>query len=582
MDNVEIARFFNEISDLLEIKGENPFRVRSYRNAALVIEGLTLSLESIVEKDEKSLEDIPGIGKSIHEKIVEIIRTNGCELHEELLKEVPQGVLELLKVSGIGPRKAGLLYKKLGIQGVGDLEAAAKGHKLRDLPGMGERSEEKILRAIEDYKTIKASSLRFKLSVAYPRARGYIEYLKKFKGVVQVEAAGSLRRWKETVGDVDILVTCREAAAVMEHFVKYPDVKEVVSKGETKATVVLKSGLQVDLRALEKKSFGAALQYFTGSKSHNIAVRDRAKKMGLKISEYGVFSGKTGEMVAGEKEEDVYRAVGLPWIAPELRENMGEIEAAERGDLPDLIELSDIKGDLHVHSTFSDGASTMEELAEAAMGMGYEYMAVTDHSKAVGIAHGLDEKRLEEVISGVEAVNRRLEKKGVGFRLIKGAEVDIRADGTLDFSEGALKKLDCVVGAVHSGFTMTMEDMTRRIIKTMETGYLNVLAHPTGRLIGMREPYEVDMERVMDAAKEYGVALELNSFPERLDLNDAHLRLAKDKGVMVAISTDAHHAGHLDYVIYGVHTARRGWIEKKNVLNARGLKELMRLLKRGC
>ena len=580
MENAEIAGFFTEIADLLEIKGENPFRVRSYRNAGLVIEGLSVSIESIVEKDETGLEEIPGIGKSIHEKIVEIIKTKRCGLHDELLKEMPAGLLELLKVSGVGPKKAALLHEKLGVKGVDDLEKAAMAHKLKGLPGLGERSEEKILGAIGNYRNLKLASARFKLSIAYPAARKYVEYMRELPGISGIEVAGSLRRWKDTIGDADILVTCEKGAPVMDRFVNYPEIKEVASKGDTKSTVVLKTGLQVDLRVLEKKSFGAALQYFTGSKAHNIAIRDRARRMGLKISEYGVFSEKSGKFVTGEKEEDVYKAVGLCWIPPELRENRGEIEAAEKGEVPPLLEPEDIKGDLHVHTKESDGAFSLEEMAKAAMDMGYEYIALTDHSPAVGITHGLDEKRLRKQLKAIDDFNGRLKKRGIGFRVLKGAEVDIRADGTLDYSGDILKKLDCAVGAVHSSFNMAKEDMTKRILKAMATGGINILAHPTGRLIGAREPYEVDMERVMDAAKKYGVFLELNSYPERLDLNDTHLRRAKDKGILISIATDSHSKFHLEYIIYGVHTARRGWLEKKDVLNTRGLKELLKLLKR--
>ncbi len=580
MENTEIARIFTEIADLLEIRGENPFRVRSYRNAGLIIEGLPVSLESIVERDEASLEDIPGIGKSIHEKIVEILKTGKCRFHQELLKEVSPGLLEVLKISGIGPKKVKLLADRLGIRSVDDLEKAAREHRLHELPGMGERSEHKILKAVEGYKTLRIASRRFRLSVAYPYARNYVEYLRAVPGIIDIEIAGSLRRWKDTIGDVDILVTCRKGADVMKRFIEYPDVREVVARGETKSTVILKVGLQVDLRVLEKKSFGAALQYFTGSKSHNIAVRDRARRMGLKVSEYGVFDERTGRRVAGEKEEDVYRAVGLEWMAPELRENRGEIEAAESGRLPVLVEERDIKGDLHVHTTESDGANTLEEMVEAAIERGYEYIAVTDHSKAVGIAHGLDEKRLLKQTEDIDRLNERLKDSGKRFRVLKGTEVDIRADGTLDLSPDILKRLDCVVAAVHSGFNMTGKKMTERIVKALGTGLVNILAHPTGRLIGTREPYEVDMEKVMSAAKKYGVFMELNSYPERLDLNDSYCMLARDKGILVSIATDSHGSLHLDHVIYGIHTARRGWLEKKDVLNTRSLSELLKLLRR--
>jgi DNA polymerase (family 10) len=578
MDNPEIARVFEEIADILEIQGENPFRIRSYRNAALVIEGLAVSLKNILAEDEKKLETIPGIGTSIREKVVEMLTTGKCKFHDELLKKLPPGLLDLLKVTGVGPKKVALIYNKVGVSTVEDLEKAARAHKLCDLPGMGEKSEQKILKGVQEFKRVSG---RFKISVASSIAEDYKAYMKKLKGVINVEPSGSLRRWKETIGDLDILVTCKRGVPVMDHFVSYPEVTEVVAKGDTKSTVILTNGLQVDLRVLDKRSFGSALQYFTGSKAHNIAVRDRAKRMGLKISEYGVFREKGNKWVAGETEEDVYRTVGLGWIPPELRENRGEIEAAEASKLPELLKLSHIKGDLQMHTTESDGANTLEEMAEAAMEMGYEYIAVTEHSKGLGIARGLEEKRILKQMNAIDRFNAGLKKRGKTFRILKGTEVDIRADGTLDYDQRILEKLDCVVGAVHSGFDMPGKKMTERIIRGMSTGQLNILAHPTGRLIGMREPYEVDMERIVDAAKKYGVFLELNSYPDRLDLNDIHCKLAKDNGVLVAISTDSHNKLHFKNITYGVHTARRGWLTKKDVLNTRSLNELLKLLKRG-
>lgn len=577
MENADIAKIFEDIADLLEIKGENPFRVRSYRNAALVIGGLPESLKAIVERDEKELENIPKVGKSIHEKIVEIVKTGKCKFHDDLLKELPPGLLELLEVSGIGPKKVQLLYDKLGIQSVDELEKAAKAGKIRGLPHMGEKTEEKILKAIEDLKSHKG---RFRLSLALSYAEPLVDYLKMIPGVLEVEPAGSLRRWKDTIGDVDILVTCKKGAPVMDKFVKYPEVKDVLSKGETKSTVILKSNLQVDVRVLEEKSFGAALQYFTGSKAHNIAIRDRAKKMGLKISEYGVFKEKSEKWIAGKTEDDVYEAVGLPFIPPEIRENLGEIEAAEKGRLPKLVDIQDIKGDLHVHTAESDGGHTIEDMAAYAIKKRYEYIAITDHSKAVGIAHGLDDARVLKQIEKIDKFNRQLKSQGSHFVVLKGTEVDIKADGSLDHSDDVLRQLDCVVAAVHSKFNMTTEEMTDRIISAMATGLVHIIAHPTGRIIAEREPYPVDMPTLMQAAKKYGVALELNSYPERLDLNDVHLRLAKDMDVMVAISTDSHNMQHMDFIRFGIHTARRGWLEKNDILNTRPLKEVLKILKK--
>lgn len=581
MENREIAKIFHDIADLLDIKGENPFRTRSYRNAAHVIEGLAISLESIVETDEKKLEDIPGIGKSMHEKIVEIVKTGRCVAREELLKELPSGLLDMLNVSGIGHKKAELLYKELGIKDVEGLIEAARAGRLRGLPGMGEKSEAKLIKAIESYKRLKSGGMRYKIPFALRYAEDYLRYMKESPEVIRLEAAGSLRRWKETIGDIDILAVRGKsgAAAIIERFVSYPDVASVIAEGGTKASVVLRNGLQADLRVVEEKSFGAALQYFTGGKAHNVALRERAGSRGLKLSEYGVFDEK-GHYVAGKTEEDVYKALGLEWIPPELRENSGEIEAAEKGRLPKLVELKDIKGDLHVHTIDSDGNAAMIDVAEAAMKIGYAYVAVTDHSKAVGIARGMDDERLLGQLRRVDRLNERLEKEGRSFRVLKGAEVDIKSDGALDYKDETLRKLDIAVGAVHSKFDMTRDDMTKRLLKAISSGRINVLAHPTGRLVGTREPYDFDMEKVMLAASKRFVALELNAYPDRLDLNDSHCRLAKKIGVMVAISTDSHSVMNLDYMTYGVHTARRGWLEKKDVLNCMTLKKLMGFLKR--
>ncbi len=574
MENSDIAKIFYEIADMLEIKGGDVFRIRSYRNAGMVVEGLSESLRSLHEKGEE-LEHIPGIGESTRAKIKEMLLTGRCEYHDELAREVPPGMLEVIRVAGVGPKKAAALYKELGVKDVAGLEKAAKEERIRGLRGFGEVTEKKILKGIEDMRAFEA---RFKLSVARDYAGLFVELIKKIPGVGRVEPAGSLRRWRETVGDLDILTTCGNPGPVMERFTTHPEVKEVVARGDTKSTVILKTGLQVDIRVVEKKAFGAALQYFTGSKAHNVAVRDRAKRMGLKISEYGVFDGKD-KWIAGETEEDVYRSVGLPWITPELREKRGEIEAAEENRLPGLIELDDIRGDLHLHTKESDGNATLPEMVEAAMKKGYGYIAVTDHSKAVGIARGLDEKRALKQMEEIDRFNRD-KKRRKGFTVLKGTEVDIRADGTLDHPEGLLKKFDCVVAAVHSGFNMPAKEMTERIVKAIRTGMINILAHPTGRLINQRPPYAVDMERVMIEAKRHGVALEVNSYPDRLDLNDVHCRLARDKGATIAISTDSHATYHLDNIVYGVHTARRGWIEKGDVLNAKPLKEVMRFLKR--
>jgi len=574
MDNKEIAKNLDEIADLLEIKGANPFRIRSYRNAALVIEGFPESFKKLLERGPDALKGIPGIGESIREKIIELLATGRCSFHENLLEELPAGILDILKLNGVGPKKASEFYRLLGIGSVEELESAALAGGLRELPGMGVKSEEKILRAIENFKKISG---RFNLALARHEAASIMDYLQGNGSVLEVAAAGSLRRWCESIGDIDILASCSHPKALMKVFTAHPDVKDVLMHGPTRSTVLLESGFQVDLRVVKKKSFGAAMQYFTGSKAHNIALRERARKMGLKINEYGVFD-KTGASKAGATEEDVYRAVGLPFIAPELRENTGEIEAALKDALPPVLELTHIKGDLHAHTVESDGAATMEEMAAAAMELGYEYLAITDHSKALGVAHGLDTKRATRELEAIDLFNEKTQMAGEAFRLLKGAEVDILANGTLDHPPELLEGMDCVVGAIHSGFTMTEARMTDRIIKAMSTGLIDVLAHPTGRLISRRPPYDMDMKAVMEAAVEYKVALELNSCSERLDLKDSHLRLAKELGIPVAISTDAHSTEQLSNMVFGVHTARRGWLGPANVINTQSLDDILAFL----
>ena len=575
MENIEIARILNEIADLLEIKGDNPFRIRSYRNAAFTIENLPVNLTNLVEEDEERLEEIPRIGKGLHEKIVEIIRTGNCTYHQKLLKEIPHSLLDLLKISGLGPKKVQILHRELRVKDVDDLERVLKKGLLRDLPGMGIRTEEKIIKSLEEFRQRAG---RFKLATALVYAEALVRHLKQIKGVYRVETAGSLRRRRETIGDIDILVTCEDGEPVMDTFVNYKEVKEVIARGDTKSSVILKSGLQTDLRVLNKESFGAALHYFTGSKNHNIAIRDRAKRMGLKVSEYGVFKEDTGERIAGATEEEVFNSVGLPFIPPELRENRGEIEAAEEGRLPSLIEPESIKGDLQTHTKESDGANTIEEMATAALEMGYSYIAITEHSKAVTVARGLDEDRLLQHMERIDEVNQRFTDKGL--HILKGIEVDILPSGELDLSEDVLRRLDIVVGSIHSRFNMSKEEMTERILKAFSTGLIDIFAHPTGRLIGEREPYLVDMERIMDGALRYNVIMELNAYPDRLDLNDIYCKMAKDKGVMIAISTDSHNMMHLTNMKYGIYTARRGWLEEKDVINTRDYKDLMEIIRK--
>lgn len=583
MENSEIARVFTEIAELLEIKGDDPFRIRSYKNAAMVVEGLTQSLAALYEKGIEQLSGIPGIGAKLKQKIVEMLTTSRCAYHDALLQELPPGLLEILNVRGIGPKKAALFYKELGISTIEALEAAARGHALAGLSHIGEKTEENILKGIMELKTMAG---RVTLLAAMQTADAIIKHLKDTTNVTDVQTAGSLRRWKESIGDIDILAISNEHELVVDAFVKYPDARETISKGDTKAAIALKNGLHADLRVLDADSYGAAMQYFTGSKSHNVIIREMAKKKGLKINEYGVFDEKTGQRLAALKEADIYKHVGLPLILPEYREGRGEIEAALAGKLPMPLELADIRGDLHCHTVDSDGAQTLDEMAHEAMRLGYEYIAITDHSRAVGVAHGLDTKRALKQIDMIDAFNASLKKAGKNLVVLKSAEVDIRADGALDHEGAVLDRLDCVVGAVHSGFTMTMAEQTRRIIKGLNTGRIDILAHPTGRLIGIRSAYQVDMDTVMEAVVNRCAALELNSSPERLDLNDAHCRAAMEKGIPIAISTDAHSVRQMSNISYGVHTARRGWLEKENVLNAKPLKELLTWLKKrrssGC
>ncbi|MGB9613411.1 MAG: DNA polymerase/3'-5' exonuclease PolX, partial [Candidatus Margulisiibacteriota bacterium] len=511
MENNEFAKIFWEIAEFLELKGENPFKIRAYQKAARNIEALSENLEDIYKKGGlEALEAIPGIGERIAGKIEQIIKTGKLDLHQKLLKEFPKGFIELMETPGLGPKTAMLLYKKLKIDTVEKLEAAAKAGKLRDLPGFGEKKEENILKGIELKKKVKG---RFLLSEALAYAEVIVESLKKLKEVEQIMPAGSLRRCKETIGDIDILVTSKSPEKIMDTFTTLPQVDRVLAKGPTKSAVILKNGLQADVRVVDPASFGAAAHYFTGSKQHNIQIRTLGVKKGLKISEYGIFKGN--KKIGGRDEEDVFAAVGLPFIPPQLREGTGEIEAAQKGKLPKLIDISDILGDLQVHSKFSDGGNSIEELIEKAKQLGYKYMAITDHTKSTRVAGGQTEKEFLKEMEYIEKLNAKLN----GFRILKGVEVDILPDGTLDFSDEVLKEAEVVIAAIHSNFKMDREKMTNRIIKALKNKYVNILSHPTGRLIGKRDPYEVDIEKIIEVAKDTGTYLELNSFPERLDLS---------------------------------------------------------------
>jgi len=568
--NADIARVFGEIADLLEIQQANPFRIRAYRNAARIVEALQLDLVACLAAGGE-LPKLPGIGADLDAKIREIAATGTCALFEKLNRQLPSGITDLLHVPGLGPKRVQRLYQDLDVQTPEQLYRAARDGRLRALPGFGEKSELNILQGVEAH--LKRPG-RYKLAIAAQYAHAYADYLSRSAGVGRVVLAGSFRRMRETVGDIDILVTAAAPAQVMQRFLAYAEVRQVLSRGETRSSVVLHAGIQVDVRVVAEECYGAALHYFTGSKSHNIAVRKLGQERGLKINEYGVFRGN--KRIAGETEESVYAAVGLPYIPPELREDRGEIEAARAGELPRLVELDDLRGDLHVHTKASDGHGSMRDMALAASARGLRYLAITEHSRRLRLAHGLDPRRLELQIDEIDRLNAEL----TGIRVLKGIEVDILADGTLDLPDSVLAHLDLVVGAVHSDFQLSRERQTERILKAFEHPHFHILAHPTGRLIERREPYDVDMLRIIRKAKERGRFLELNAHPERLDLLDTHCRMAKDEGVLVCISSDAHSALDFEHLRYGIGQARRGWLEKADVLNTRPLAELQRLLRR--
>lgn len=570
MKNQEIARIFNEIADILEIRGENPFRIRAYRRAAQNIDGLPRDVSTLSEEE---LLSIPGIGQDLAGKIREYINTGRMASYEELKREIPEGLTVLLTVPGLGPKTAKLLYERLNVKNIEDLEGLAREHKLIGLPGIKEKTEENILKGIE---MLKRGKERLPIGRVLPLAKDILEQLREKAPADNLSLAGSLRRWKDTIKDIDILATSREPERVMNVFVKLPMVKEVLMKGPTKSSVVIIEGIQVDLRVVEEISFGAALAYFTGSKAHNIKIREMAVKAGLKINEYGIFRESDNKRIGGEREEDVYRALGLPYIPPELREDTGEIEAALEGRLPKLIELTDIKGDLHVHSKRSDGSHTIEELILAAKERGYKYIAITDHSKGLGVARGLNEEKILEEIKEVRAMNKRYQD----FRVLMGIEVDIRSDFTLDLPDEILRELDIVVASIHSGFRQGKEQLTKRLLSAIENPYVTVIAHPTGRLIGERDAYDVDLEEVFKKAKEKGKALEINAFPLRLDINDVQAKRAKELGIPIVISTDTHIVNQFDYMQYGVSIGRRGWLEKKDVLNTMNTENLLKWIKR--
>ena len=572
MDNRDVARILRETALLLEVDGAQIGRFRSYERAAQQIEALAEPVAQVAA--EKRLQAIPGIGERMEEHIGEILRTGAYGKHQKLLKKYGAGVLDILNLQGMGPKKAAVLWKKFKVGSVADVERLAREGTLRDLDGFGEKTEQNLMKAAAAYQQTAGRFLQHR---AEETAEQLIAYINKLgKKVEQVTAAGSLRRGRETIGDLDLLLISTETEAVAEHVVAYAEVADVLARGENKVSVKLKNGMQVDVRILERKSYGAALLYFTGSKAHNIVLRGLAKDKGWKLSEYALETAKGGRWVAGRTEEEVYQKLGLEYIEPELREDAGEVTAAARhGGLPKLVELGDLRGDLQMHTTESDGKNSIEEMARAAQALGHEYIAITDHSKSVTVANGMDEKRTLAHMKRIREVSGRLE----GFRVLAGIEVDILKDGRLDLDDEVLSALDVTVGSVHSYMNLEAAEMTERLLRAIENPHLKILGHPTGRLLLRREPYRYDLEAVLKACKKQGVAVECNAFPDRLDLRDVDLRAAKEHGVKVVISTDAHSTMHLPYIKYGVRTARRGWIEKGEVLNALPVEKMLKGLR---
>jgi DNA polymerase (family 10) len=574
MSNTDVAAVLDQIADLLDIAGENTFKVRSFRRASETVNGLG---ENIADRAAAgTLRDLPGIGESLEEVITELVETGDTAHRRELLERVPAGLLQMLRISGFGPRKAGAVWQQLGLRTVDELQQAAREGRLRELPGFGAKTETKILDGI---RQLQAGAERSLLGAARPLAEAFVERIAGQPGVLACEMGGSTRRWRETVGDLDLLATSHDPAAVCRWFAAEGGLAEVLAAGETKVSGRMASGLQVDLRVVPPDSYGAALQYFTGSQQHNIRLRERAQKRGLTLNEYGIFEGQAadkGSQVAGATEEGVYAALELPWIPPELREDRGELEAAEQGRLPELLELGDLRCDLHLHTNASDGRLTLEQLVAEVQARGYSHMAVTNHSEALYIANGLDEARLAEQIQAIEHLNQQLE----GFRVLAGTEADLLGEGRVDVPPKLREQLDIVIGSVHSGFRQDPQAMTERLIAALAGGQVDILGHPTGRLLLGRSGYPVDIEALIEAAVEYEVALEVNANPHRLDLSDVHCRLAIERGALLAINTDAHGAEDLDLMRYGVMTARRGWVPADRVINTWPLERLQEWLGR--
>jgi DNA polymerase (family 10) len=565
MKNQFVADILYMIADLLDLKGDLFFKTRAYRMAAQTIETLDDDIETIVQQG--TLESIPGIGEALTKKITELVQTGKLEYLEHLKKEVPTGLIDLLGIPGLGPKKVAALYKNLGITSIQDLRKAASNGELRTLEGFGEITERNILRGIQ---LLEKTSGRVLLNVAYEDGNRYLRYLQKCKKIRKINIAGSLRRMKETIGDLDILALSNDSETVMDHFVHYSEVAEILAKGSTKSSVLLNDHLQVDLRVVEEKSYGAALQYFTGSKDHNVTLRGFAIKKGYKLNEYGLFDKNTEAYIAGKTEEEIYKKIGMQYIEPELRESHGEFEAAKINALPTLVKYDEINGDFHVHSIWSDGSDSIETIASVAHQRGYSFIGITDHSQSLKIANGLTEERVQQKLHEIEKVG----KKFPDLRIFCGTECDIKTDGTLDYTKKILQQFDFVYIGIHTAFKMDKKTMTKRIIKAMDDEQVDFLAHPTGRLIGKRDPFEVDIEQIIDAAKQTNTRLEINSFPDRLDLDDLHIKQAKDHNVLFVLGTDSHSIHHLDFMRFGIATARRGWLEKKDILNTSSLQDI--------
>ena len=569
MKNKEIAEIFQKVAALLEIKGENPYRVRAYQKAAQTIESLTKDIEELAKQDR--LERLPGIGKDLAQNIKEVLNTGTLPLYEELKREIPPVLLTFLEIPGLGPKKVKVLYEKLGITSIEELEKACKTHKIAKLPGFGWKTEENIIKGIKLFKEKRG---RRPLGEVLPIAEEIIEILKKESPVEQISVAGSIRRRKETVKDIDILITSKKPIEVMKKVTEIYLVDEVIVFGETKTSVRLKTGIQMDIRVVEPESWGAALAYFTGSKAHNIRVRELALEKGLKINEYGVFKGE--KRIAGRTEEEIYECIGLPFIPPELREDRGEIEAALQGKLPKLVEYDEIKGDGHLHSKYSDGSASLEEIVAKAEALGLSWIAVCDHSQSLKVAGGLSIEDLFKKKRHIEEINKRSHK----VKLIFGSEVDILSDGSLDYPDEVLKEIEFVIAAIHTGFQQDEKQLTHRIVSALKHPLVHAIAHPTGRVLGERPPYALNLSEVLEVASRYGKALEINAYYKRLDLNDINARAAKERGIPLIIGTDTHFIDQLEYIHFGTAVARRAWCEKKDILNTLSYEEFKEWLRR--